>query len=1207
MMDPTIREILDRWRELRGASTGAIGAYLDTGDRGHLDRIGSPSTYSHWLYEDLVRALPDPPRFREIDLRILSALEAAGRRPGHPAGQDPVRVLLNWFGGILAREPDGEDWLSILRRTVDVPPLDLAMSASWWPLSIRDRTTSAGRYFLGLTVDELLPALSLARNYYADPATPMLRFIAKHQPERTRRIADALWPTVPPYGKVPFARFLFEVGSAECVQKVIDEKVDLGRSTPGADAHAGHRRVIADHLRYRRIDAASAAAIEAHLDGVGTLDGVALQGCAEVRDLAAWLPPPSRLEDVDRRAIDVLLRAGQQVALIGWIDASLRTEIPGEDLTAAAIREIAARGADPAAIAALIDEHATRYRNAYGGLTSLGRRLLARSDDELVAFVEAQLGHRAHATGLAFLGAESPDRVERILGGVVIAGSWQGHRLREFGKQLLATHGARFEAFFLDLARHPERCFSAADLAQPYTKAHVTSARVDLWKALAQHDRRFVPEAARVIREALDQPKSYAAAELRQWLVRTLGREALAELLDAPADPDLSVESHKVALLIGAFGSLAAAVAVRMLDRPEGYWRLFAVGYLIGLGDAAFDDRIGKELDRCFSEPDHRTVISAIGHLERWGLSRMSDRVWSLLESKSKQVRVAASRAIRRHEPEVFDRAARLAIHRRADARHGAVLVLKGLDDPRVPALLEARAEVEPSEDVRDDVFRALESIWAKTGRVITFEEIERRAARTKVEEGFAGWLDEAKLPLPSLSDGSPMTRELLRYLLYRQSRVRGMRPDVEARPLYDMVDRGTSGDLAAGVLDAFLSTDQEADDGWAMAFAGLLGDERVVPKLVSSVDRWVKAKRLAFAEYGVEALALQGGEAALLALDALALRYATKPRNVGEAAENAFAEAAERTNVSLDELRDRVIPWLGFTPNEPRIISAGGRAIEVRIGMDLKVAFRDAKTKKKAAVPKSVPPDVKGEIAELKSVLAEAAKAQVLRLENLLVAQHRWPVDRWKERFLEHPLLFPLAVRLVWGAYDASDRLTTTFRALEDRTLTSVDDGAVDLAGVDRIGLVHPMDLGDATPWKQHLADHHVESPFPQLERQVVRLRSEQEDMTAYCDFAGVDVDARALKRGTARMSWRRGDTDHATIDSYWKPFPLAKIIARIHVDEMYVVLDMSRPSLGDLVFARSDRPYERMRLSEVPALVLSESVSDLQRITGRAPSPRV
>ena len=121
-------------------------------------------------------------------------------------------------------------------------------------------------------------------------------------------------------------------------------------------------------------------------------------------------------------------------------------------------------------------------------------------------------------------------------------------------------------------------------------------------------------------------------------------------------------------------------------------------------------------------------------------------------------------------------------------------------------------------------------------------EEIDRRIRRTapKLKEPVANWLDETRLPALRYRDGDPLGSEATRYLLYRQSRAKEIRPDIEARPLYALIHRTTSGDFALEVFRQFAASKADAKDRWALAIAGLLGDDRLVPILNQMIQTWV-------------------------------------------------------------------------------------------------------------------------------------------------------------------------------------------------------------------------------------------------------------------------------------------------------------------------------------------------------------------------------
>jgi hypothetical protein len=381
-------------------------------------------------------------------------------------------------------------------------------------------------------------------------------------------------------------------------------------------------------------------------------------------------------------------------------------------------------------------------------------------------------------------------------------------------------------------------------------------------------------------------------------------------------------------------------------------------------------------------------------------------------------------------------------------------------------------------------------------------------------------------------------------------------------------------------------------------------------------------------AEYAAEALALLGTDTALCAVDALSIRYRSKQKNIGKAASEAFAEAAQRLGITVDELGDRVVPWLGFEPGKPRVIEQDGKRIEVRIGLDFKIEFRDlVKGKKIAALPSGISAEVKSQFKDLGATLREVLKGQLARLENLMVRQFRWPLARWRELYLAHPLLFPFAVRLVWGLYRPDGTLETAFRALEDRSCTNEQDEAVLLPEGDgsgaSIGIVHPLELSAAQrrAWAAHLADYQVESPFLQMERPVVCPAAEDRGTKISSKYNGTELNGMTFKGRAERLGWQRGSVvDAGGISCYRKCFPGAGADAILWLDGMYIGIDMYTDiKLERFCFVRSgsvsfgsyqydepanDQDPRLLAFDQVPPVVFSETLGDLAKIAGQKES---
>jgi uncharacterized protein DUF4132/HEAT repeat protein len=951
-------------------------------------------------------------------------------------------------------------------------------------------------------------------------------------------------------------------------------------------------------------------------------DEAALARLAAARDdayvghrLVDALAAPPAWTDEDRRVIHALAAIRQLNRLDKWLGEIIGKEKPDEDYLRAVCQELEAAKVRRRIILDLSGCIWTLTHHK--GPNSVGRFILGLSDAELKTAATASTG--ANFELIKLLARYAPERIEPLVP------EWLKYANGDVAARVLLEEcGDRFEKpiaeFFHSVRGIHDRFALARALHALNSQKYMELALETACGVFAYND------------------------EARDWMFDTLGKKALPHITTllrsneqiGGADPSrmqcevLSAAVEKLAK--DAIPACVVALGSKRTTRTDtsSYWtppelHLHAAICLIGIDDGTHDDLILRELDRVLSNEKSPSehLTQAITAATKWKLSRVAEPLWKLTEHKSRPIRSAAARALGQLGDAALPRAGEMLTARKADQRSAAVTLLVSMNTPKALKLLEDRLDEEPDDDVRDAILVGLEAAWEASGRKITKKDIDARIerAKEKLKELPVKWLNEKKLPPLKFAKGGPLTKEQVRYLLYRQSRAKEIRPDIEAKPLYALIDRKSSRDFALEVLKGFLATNADAGDRWALTIAGLLGDDRCVPLLNQHIRTWADSARGKMAEYAVQALALLGTDSALLTLDALAIRYRTKYKNIGKAAVEAFAEAAERLGITPEELGDRVVPWLGFEPGKPRVIVCGDRKIEARIGLDFKLKYIDLeKHKPIASLPKTAPAEVLASFKDLAANLREIAKAQHLRLENLMVRQQRWPAARWRELFLRHPLLLPFAVRLVWGAYDEGNKLLGTFRALEDGSLTTAADEPFMLADSARAGIVHPLELPDEqrTTWLTHLADYEITPPFPQLERPVVRLAADKKNLKTLKDFTGTSLNGMTFKGRAERLGWNRGSVqDAGSIVSYCKSFPAAGADAFLGIDGMYMGMDMyTEIKLQDLHFVRSgsvkvgsysyDEPGDEkdqrvLAFGDVPAIVYSEVLGDLQKISGQ------
>ncbi len=640
----------------------------------------------------------------------------------------------------------------------------------------------------------------------------------------------------------------------------------------------------------------------------------------------------------------------------------------------------------------------------------------------------------------------------------------------------------------------------------------------------------------------------------------------------------------------------------------------------LGVGDSV--EAFETALRSLLSHGENDAILQGISFSRDWNLERMQPDIWPLMQHKSRPVRGAAARALAGlGYAGASERALKLLEHKKADVRLAAVMLLSQIGGEEALKELKQRLDVEENDDVRDSILLALE----RGGGAAAFSPAEQQAriAKTlaKSKSVPAAWI-KAEALVFKRRDGSALTADEVLYLLIRQSRCKEMRADLEAKPLYAELDRASCADSALVLLQAFLGSGQDAADRWVLALAALTGDDRLVPALRKAIIDWADNSRGKLAEYAAQALALLSTDAALMVVDSLSIRFRSKNKNIGQAAADAFASAAEARGVTVEELGDLVVPWLGFEAGKPRLIETSKGQVEARIDAEMKLSFRDVKTGKSLAkLPAGATAEVQAEFKTLTGTLKEAVKAQLLRIETLLVRQFRWPVSRWSELYLAHPLLRPFTQRLVWGWRDNDGVLLHTFRALDDATLTDVEDNAVTLPDDGSISLVHPLDLTDdaRAAWLRHLADYDISPTFPQLDRPVVRVKEEEAATKFGKQIAGTALNAMTFRSRAEKLGWSRGSVcDGGGVTSYRKIFTGAGVEAFLALEGMYVGIGMDESiTLGDVFFVKSgsvqvgsytyDEPSKDddprlIAFGDVPAVPFSEVMGDLVKISGKA-----
>ncbi|MCA9670090.1 MAG: DUF4132 domain-containing protein [Myxococcales bacterium] len=924
--------------------------------------------------------------------------------------------------------------------------------------------------------------------------------------------------------------------------------------------------------------------------------------------------PVAKWTEVDERTLDVLMtcwtygkerayggkvlrESGCYEAFYEWLAKEVQAEADGFDTIGAALDKVRARGRDDDEILRhVIEEMAGSFENDQNEPSSSGRFILTSYPDKAALMLETGKDKRYGTQLCRLLARHARDDFDKQLPAWWEAeGEWGAMQL---AKALLVVDGKHY----LDQA--------VATLG----RLEKTWPRFVVARELARIDsKRFGAQAREIAEQQLAEIKAERGEKGDSYRDTAWDSSSMKFLSKTPTVVEFLLHNHGKAVkdLIHDYVENTERLDLAILElcaKHLGQDALPTVAEGFGVPIEGKDST--RYLGRFFK------ILAQLD----W--SEYHDKVWELCKHKSKPIRETAAAGMARVGPSVVPRAIEMLHEKKADARHGAALVLAIIGDKASVAALEQLVDSEKSDDVRDFALEALDEIYRRADKKIDEAAIDKRFARArdskKLAKPIRPFLDEKKLPPLHFQDGTKLDSDWVRYLFYRQSRSSGVAPDVELRPVLARIDRNSSGDFAAALLELFFAKKASAKDKLCMALACHLGDDRVVAPLLAELTDWADCGRGALAEDAVRALPYVGSDAALRAVADCVRRFRVKPKNVGEAAEEAFAAAADQLGISVDELSDRVVPDLGFVDGVYPV-EIKGVALKVRLAPDFKLRYESAEGKVTKSPPKGASAALKSELKELAKEVREVGKAQGARLENDMVLQRRWKAPRFRELFLGKAILVPFGMSLVWGVYDKGGARTATFRALEDGSFTDVADDPIELGASSFVGIVHPLELSvdERERWGEHFVSYSVVPAFAQLDRRVARCPKDDAAKTMYFGVENKEVNAGTLAGRANRMGWRRGSVcDGGSVTSFHKVFASAGVDVILETEGIGVMVDQysnatlkrayfvepGAVSFGSYVYdePRDDSDKRLIPLGKVPPIVYSEAMAEIGRLSG-------
>lgn len=352
------------------------------------------------------------------------------------------------------------------------------------------------------------------------------------------------------------------------------------------------------------------------------------------------------------------------------------------------------------------------------------------------------------------------------------------------------------------------------------------------------------------------------------------------------------------------------------------------------------------------------------------------------------------------------------------------------------------------------------------------------------------------------------------------------------------------------------------AKDRWVLQALGALGDDETARRLEPLIRLWPSKSGGARAIAALDVLTRIGTDTALLQLHTIAEK--AKTYGLREEAKAKMREVAAARGLTTAQLADRLVPDFGLSANGTLALDYGPRGFVIGLDEQLMPVVFDAvrgaegewtATTRRGTLPKPGAKDDPESAAAayqiftvMRKGLKTAAADQIRRSERAMIIGRRWSVAEHRRLFIRHPLMRQLAQRLVWATFDESDTPTGAFRIAEDGTYADLADDAVALPDTAKVGIAHPLELGDSIPaWAEVFSDYAVLQPFSQLDRDFYAPNS-PEISAGLERFSQAEVSTGKVL-ALSNRAWSRESIGGGVIDSLTRPLD-ERCSARISLD---------------------------------------------------------
>lgn len=351
-------------------------------------------------------------------------------------------------------------------------------------------------------------------------------------------------------------------------------------------------------------------------------------------------------------------------------------------------------------------------------------------------------------------------------------------------------------------------------------------------------------------------------------------------------------------------------------------------------------------------------------------------------------------------------------------------------------------------------------------------------------------------------------------------------------------------------------------------------------------------------------------GNAAIAALAALEdsqaaaqlsrLRLRVKHPSSRATVDKALAALSQKTGISPDDLAEMSAPTFGLDAKGRRRMDIGKCVCEMQVISSQKVelCWQGENGRPLDSTPAIVRKQFAEELKRLQREAKDASTmiaAQSLRLERSYLSERSWPLEVWKERFLQHPLVGTLARRLIWQFEGIpASPVDGEFLTASDHPLKPGKKAV--------ISLWHPMQSAakEVLAWREWLERRQITQPFKQAHREIYTLTDAERQTEAYSNRFAAHI---LRQHQFAALCQQRGWDYHVQGDFDSHNIPTLNLPGRGLKAEFWVEpVEHEISPQGIHLYVTSDQVRFGKPLADVPPVVFSELMRDVDLFVGVA-----